>query len=149
MLQGAILLIIIAPVIVINCSPWQPLYLSNIFGIAVWVVGFLFEVVGDYQLHRFLQNSPVKGAIMTEGLWKYTRHPNYFGESMMWWGIWFIALSTTYGFFTIISPLLLTYLLLYVSGIPLAEIGFKNNLAYQEYAERTSSFIPWLPKNLS
>lgn len=147
MLQGAILLIIMAPVIIINCSAWQPWHMINFLGLSLWIIGFLCETIGDYQLHRFLQKTRSQGQIMTQGLWKYTRHPNYFGESMMWWGIWIIALSSPYGVLTIISPLLLTYLLLYVSGIPLAEISFKNNLAYQEYAQRTSSFIPWPPKD--
>jgi len=83
---------------------------------------------------------------MTHGLWKYTRHPNYFGECTMWWGIFFIALSVPGGWTAIISPLLLTFLLLRVSGVAMLEAKYKKDKDFQEYARRTNAFFPWFPK---
>lgn len=144
MLQGFVLLIIAYPLMLIN-SVVQNTSLNylDFLGLGIWVIGYIFEVVGDYQLKCFLSDSANKGKIMKSGLWRYTRHPNYFGEAVMWWGIWLIALSVPYGFTTIISPLLITYLLLYVSGVPMAEMFFENNVEFQQYKKETSAFFPW------
>lgn len=83
---------------------------------------------------------------MQTGLWRYTRHPNYFGEVLLWWGIFVIALPLQNGIWGIISPVTITFLLLYVSGIPLLEAKYKDNVLFQEYKCRTSSFFPWPPK---
>jgi steroid 5-alpha reductase family enzyme len=115
-------------------------------GIALWLFGFVFESVGDYQLKKFLSDPRNRGKIMQEGLWKYTRHPNYFGESCMWWGIFIIACGVPYGWTTFVSPLLLTYFLLYVSGIPLAEQQLKDNPEFKAYVRRTSAFFPWFTR---
>lgn len=146
MLQGIILLIIASPIIVINTSTNQSLGMLDLTGLLVWLIGFVFEATGDYQLHRFISNPANRGEVMTQGLWRYTRHPNYFGESVMWWGIWLIAFSVPYGWATIVSPMLITFLLLFVSGIPLAEKQFAGDAQYEAYKKRTSVFIPWLPK---
>ena len=82
---------------------------------------------------------------MKSGLWAYTRHPNYFGESVMWWGVGFLAITHNFGIFALVSPILITYLLVFVSGVPLLEKKYSNNLEFQEYAEYTSKFIP-LPR---
>ncbi len=115
-------------------------------GVIIWVVGFLFEVVGDYQLKSFVQSEANRGKIMQQGLWKYTRHPNYFGEVTLWWGIYLIALSTSGGWMTVIGPVTISFLILKVSGIPLLEKEFMKNPEFQEYARRTSTFFPLPPR---
>jgi steroid 5-alpha reductase family enzyme len=115
-------------------------------GLLVWVIGFVFESVGDSQLKRFIKNPENKGKIMDKGLWRYTRHPNYFGESVMWWGLAIMAISVQYGYIGFLSPIIITYLLLFISGVPLLEKAFKDNMEFQKYAARTSIFIPWFPK---
>ena len=146
MLQGLLMYIVSLPIIINN------LYQTELFdqyiylGIIVWVIGYIFEVIGDYQLKRFISLPKNKGKIMKSGLWKYTRHPNYFGEAVMWWGLFLIVINLKYGLYTIISPILITYLLVYVSGIPLLEKKYNNNPEFQEYAKRTSKFIPWFNK---
>lgn len=125
--------------------------LENIYlvvaGLLVWLIGFYFESVGDAQLKAFLANPANKGQVMDQGLWRYTRHPNYFGEATMWWGIFIIALGAGAPWVVIISPLTITILVRYVSGVPLLERSFKDDPAFQEYAERTSIFIPLPPKD--
>ncbi len=146
MLQGLLMLIIASPVIFINDSLQTGLQFLDFLGTAVWLIGFLFESVGDYQLAKFIQNPENKGEIMRYGLWKYTRHPNYFGEATMWWGIFIIALALPNGFWFIISPLTITLLLLYVSGVPMLEKKFADNPKFQQYARVTPKFFPWWPK---
>jgi steroid 5-alpha reductase family enzyme len=116
-------------------------------GLTTWSVGFIIESQADRQLKAFLADSSNKGKIMNQKLWKYSRHPNYFGESLMWWGIFIMVLSTPWGLWTIISPLLITYTLLKLTGVTLMEgTQFAGNLEYQQYIRQTSSFIPWFPK---
>ena len=114
----------------------------------VWLIGFFFEVVGDYQLKTFLANPKNKGKLMTPGLWRYTRHPNYFGEATMWWGIAIIALATPYGWVAIITPVLITYLLLFVSGVPMTEKSFAGKPGWDRYKRQTSIFLPLPPKEV-
>jgi len=97
-------------------------------------------------LARFRRDPANKGRIMDRGLWKYTRHPNYFGESLMWWGLWLIALEVPGGWTTIVSPILITFLLAKVSGVPMLEKRYAGNPEFQAYARRTSAFVPWFPK---
>jgi len=123
-------------------------YLIIGLGVLLWSVGFYFEARGDHELKVFKRQPQHKGKILTTGLWKYTRHPNYFGEALMWWGIWIVSLSTLslFSVLSIISPLFITYLLRYVSGVPLLEKKYENNLEFQAYAKKTSIFIPMKPK---
>lgn len=114
-------------------------------GLAVWALGFFFEAVGDYQLDRFLGNPANKGKIMRYGLWKYTRHPNYFGEVTQWWGIFIMVCTVPFGWVALISPLTITWLILFVSGIPMTEKPFAENPEFQEYKKKTSPFFPWIP----
>ncbi len=145
-LQGFLILLISYPIFLINLSPKRGLSILDYVGFFLWLVGFLFETLGDYQMLKFKKNPKNKGQIMTKGLWAYTRHPNYFGESAMWWGIFLIALSVNNGWISIFSPLLLTLLLTKISGIPMLEKKYKANVDFQAYTKRTSAFFPWFPK---
>ena len=147
LLQGALLFIIILPSLLINKSSGGGLGLLDFFGIGVWLLGFYFESVGDAQLAGFIKNPANKGKLMQSGLWAYTRHPNYFGEVTQWWGIWLIALSIPNGWFGIIGPVTITFLILKVSGIPLLEKKMENNPDFADYRQRVSVFIPLPRKN--
>jgi steroid 5-alpha reductase family enzyme len=119
----------------------------DLIGICIWAVGFLFESIGDWQLLRFKTNPQNQGKIMDRGLWAYTRHPNYFGEMVVWWGIFLITLATPGSIWTVISPLLITFLLLKVSGVTLLEKTILDTRPeYRKYMQRTNAFIPWFPK---
>jgi len=146
LLQGLILLIISYSVMVVNHSTETGWTAWDALGLCVWLVGFFFEAVGDYQLTRFKRNRANKGKIMTTGLWKTTRHPNYFGESAMWWGIFLIALSVKNGWTAIISPLIITLMLLKVSGVPMLEKKYAGNREFEAYARKTNAFFPWFSK---
>ena len=145
-LQWVFLVIIALPVFWINASQGRGLNLLDLAGVIVWGFGFLFEGISDWQLYSFKKNPINKGKIMDKGLWSYSRHPNYFGEALLWWGIFLMALNHELGLVTIIGPLLIGYLLLKVSGVPLLEKKYKNDAAYQEYARKTSVFVPWKKK---
>lgn len=148
LLQGIILLIIISPVMFAAIkAPGQ----WNIFtgiGLCCWLVGFYFQTVADYQLSVFVKKRKDKNEIMETGLWKFSRHPNYFGELMMWWGIFIIIIPIPNSLWFIISPLTITGLLLFVSGIPLLEKKQESNPAFEAYKKRTSALIPLPPKKV-
>jgi steroid 5-alpha reductase family enzyme len=147
MLQGFLLLFIAYPLILVNVLPKAGFNILDAVGIAIWATGFFFEVAGDYQLSRFIKyEKKSKSDIMTKGLWRYSRHPNYFGEALLWWGIFLIVLSTPYGWAAIFSPIIIDYLLLKVSGVPLLEKRYKDNEKYQRYAQKTNKFVPWFPR---
>ncbi|MDP8269103.1 MAG: DUF1295 domain-containing protein [Candidatus Tenebribacter davisii] len=146
MFQGLFMLIVVSPVFILHYDSGGKLGLLEILGSAVWIIGFLFESIGDLQMINFKKDPTNKGKIITSGVWKYTRHPNYFGESAMWWGIFLIVINISNGLWGIISPATITFLLLFVSGIPLLEKKYKDNPEFQEYARKTSIFIPWFPK---
>jgi steroid 5-alpha reductase family enzyme len=146
MLQGVFLILIALPIILVNGSTEAGLNLLDAVGVGLWLAGFFFEAVGDFQLSRFKKNPDNRGRIMTEGLWKFTRHPNYFGEAAIWWGIFFIALSVRNGCAAVISPLTITFLLLKVSGVAMLEKRYAGNSEFAAYARRTSAFFPWFPK---
>lgn len=145
-LQGAIILVILTPVILARRAPGGPLGPLDWLGVAVWLVGFCFEAVGDAQLLAFKRNSGNRGRFMTRGLWRYTRHPNYFGEVTLWWGVLLVGLGAGYGAIGIVSPLTITALLLFVSGIPMLERKWAGDPEFEAYRRRTSAFIPWPPK---
>jgi|SRR5580692_50285 steroid 5-alpha reductase family enzyme len=117
-------------------------------GVILALIGISFESVGDLQLLRFRANLENKGKVLDSGLWRYTRHPNYFGEACVWWGLYLMAAETTIGAWAIPGPILITFLLTRVSGVPTVEGGMrKNRKEYENYIRRTSGFIPWFPKN--
>lgn len=115
-------------------------------GSLVWATGFIFESIADWQLARFKSDPANKGRVMDRGLWAYTRHPNYFCEFLVWWGIFFITLSTPSSWWTILSPVIITVVLLKMTGIPLTEKALvEKRPGYNDYIQRTSAFIPWWP----
>ena len=147
LLQGLLLVIIAAPFLAAQHSPTPDrLGVLDIVAIPLWITGFIFESVGDLQLKRFKANPANKGKVMDRGLWRYTRHPNYFGDATQWWAFYLIAASAG-GWWTIFSPIIMTTLLLRVSGVKLLEKTLDTRPGYKEYSERTSEFIPWFPKN--
>jgi steroid 5-alpha reductase family enzyme len=142
LLQAFFLLVISSPIMLASVSSsiaWS--WFSSI-GIGVWLLGFFFQTVADYQLSVFVRQRKDKSEIMQSGLWKYSRHPNYFGEILMWWGIFIIVLPLRFGVFFIISPLTLSFLLIFVSGIPMLEKKYEGNAAFQAYKKRTPALLP-------
>ena len=147
LLQGFLLWVITLPVQVLNFTgspsiiPVGYLWL----GLLLWGVGFCFEVIGDLQLTQFLAD-PKHPKVLQTGLWRYTRHPNYFGEVSMWCGIFVIAFGAGVHAWAVVGPLLISYLVLFVSGVPILERRYKDDAAYQKYAAKTSKFFPLPPR---
>ncbi|MGM0482894.1 MAG: DUF1295 domain-containing protein [Patescibacteria group bacterium] len=146
-LQGFLLFVVASPVLIINRYSGESVSLLVFLGILIWLIGFFFESVGDAQLSRFINDPKNGGKLMMSGLWKYTRHPNYFGEVLQWWGIWVMATPFSYGFWSIIGPLTITFLILKVSGIPMLEEKMAEHPDFAEYKKRVSIFLPLPPKN--
>jgi steroid 5-alpha reductase family enzyme len=119
-------------------------------GSALWLIGFAFETVGDAQLAAFKRDPANRDRVLSTGLWRYTRHPNYFGDAVVWWGLFTIAASTPAGPWTAFGPALMTFLLARISGVPMLESRLRETRpGYAEYVERTSAFVPWPPKTVS
>lgn len=116
-------------------------------GVALWVVGVLFETVGDRQLKAFKADPANKGVIMDRGLWAWTRHPNYFGDATVWWGLWLITLAGWVSLATVLSPVLMTFFLVYVTGARLTERIMADRPGFAEYSARTSFFVPRPPRS--
>ncbi|MBN1200229.1 MAG: DUF1295 domain-containing protein [Anaerolineae bacterium] len=147
LLQGALMWLISVPLLAAQHSD-SPDHLTVIDGLGalVWLVGFIFEAGGDWQLVQFKRDPANKGQVLQTGLWRYTRHPNYFGDATQWWGYYWIALAAG-GWWSIFSPALMTFLLLRVSGVAMLEKGLsKTRPQYRDYIERTSAFVPWFPR---
>lgn len=146
LLQGVLLLIVSLP-IQFGSIPAEPAAVGALgwFGAALVVLGIVFETVGDWQLARFKAQGT--GGVMDRGLWRYTRHPNYFGDCCVWWGLYLIAAETSLGLVSIFGPALMTFLLVKWSGAALLERRLKRSKPeYEDYVRRTSGFIPWPPK---
>lgn len=146
LLQAVLLAVISSSISVIMIRSQNTVTVLDIIGLLVWCIGFFFESVGDRQLQTFVANPANQGKLMTSGLWKYSRHPNYFGELTMWWGIWLLSLSVTGGVWTIVAPLTITVLLRYVSGVPLLEKKYVGNPEWDIYQHKTSVLFPLPPK---
>jgi len=146
-LQGFLMLVILLPALVIYAYSNSVVHPLIFLGIALWIFGFSYESISDKQLKKFLSQPENKGHIMNQGLWKYSRHPNYFGEISQWWGIGIVALSNHLGWIGLLGPLTITFLIVKVSGIPLLEKKYAANAQYQQYKARTSSLIPLPSKN--
>ena len=147
LLQGALLWLISAPLLAAQLNPLSGrLTWLDIAGLIVWMIGFFFEAAGDWQLARFKANPANRGKVFSGGVWRFTRHPNYFGDAAQWWGYFLFALAAG-GWWSFFSPLLMTFLLVRVSGVTLLEKSLLNSKpGYQEYVKTTSAFIPWLPR---
>lgn len=145
-LQFVVMSIVSLPVVYGNTNMDQSLAWFNYIGIALWLLGYFFETVGDAQLKAFKKDPKNKGKIMDKGLWALTRHPNYFGNSAMWFGIFLLAISSWSGLWTIIGPVVMTIFLIFISGVRMLEKKYKGRGDYDAYKERTSAFIPMPPK---
>jgi steroid 5-alpha reductase family enzyme len=147
LLQGFLLWVISTPLLAaqLEAYPDEIIWL-DIAGFVFWIVGFTFEGMGDWQLARFKSNPENRGKVMDRGLWRFTRHPNYFGDAMVWWGYFLFALASGQAW-TIFSPLIMTFLLVRVSGAVMLERALaQRKPGYQEYMRRTSPFIPLPPR---
>jgi len=144
LLQGFFMLIISAPVWFIGLSYGGALGLWDSIGMVIFGAGFMMETIGDYQLAEFNRDPENKGKILTTGLWSVTRHPNYFGETLVWWGIGCYALSLPYGWVTLIGPAVITILLRFVSGVPMLEKKYKGRPDWEAYKAKTAAFVPFM-----
>jgi len=148
MLQGLFAYIVALPIMATTASDMQQMKFINYAGVLLWIVGFVFESVGDAQLKAFKADKNNKGKLMTEKLWRYTRHPNYFGEAVMWWGVYLVSFSGDKVLLTLISPVLMTLLLRFVSGVPMLEKKYEGREDFAAYKRQTSIFFPWFPKDV-
>lgn len=146
LLQGVLMWIISAPLIAAQTSGYPVIITPlDVIGVVLWLIGMFFEALGDLQLMLFKANPANKGKLLTTGVWRFTRHPNYFGESALWWGYYIIALVSG-SWWTVFSPIIMTWLLLRVSGVAMLERTMKLKPGYEEYMKNTSEFFPWFPK---
>jgi steroid 5-alpha reductase family enzyme len=149
LVQGAVMFVVSLPVQVglMRYNDRTGWIAAVVIGVMIWAIGFGFETIGDAQLTRFMADASNKGKVLNSGLWSWTRHPNYFGDSCAWWGIWVMAASVRPGLATIISPLVMTFTLRKVSGVPMLEHSMaKRRPGYAEYVKTTSAFVPRPPK---
>jgi steroid 5-alpha reductase family enzyme len=148
LLQGVLMWLISAPLLGATYFGSEiSIGILDFIGIFLWIVGFIFEAGGDFQLATFKKDPQNKGKVMDKGFWKYTRHPNYFGDTSVWWGYGLICLSAG-GYIQFLGSILMTALIIKVSGVALLEKSLKEQKPhYKEYIEKTSAFFPWFPKN--
>lgn len=145
----ALFLWVISLALQLGQIPKEParLTLFDLIGAILWLIGFMFEAVGDWQLARFKSDPANSGKVMDRGLWAFSRHPNYFGEMLIWWGIFVITLAVPGSWWTVVSPLVITLVLIKITGVALTEKTIlEKRPEYRAYIERTSAFIPWFPK---
>ena len=144
-LQGAILWVVSAPLLAAVLGG-PALSALDFAGAAIFLVGLALESLADHQLTRFRADPANKGRVLESGLWRYSRHPNYFGDAVVWWGLYAVAAGAG-AYWTIFAPVIMTFLLLEVSGVPLLEKSLgRSRPGYAEYVRRTSAFVPWPPK---
>ncbi len=148
LLQGTVMWVVSLPLQMGITAARPGWTIAHVIGILLWSIGLFFEAVGDWQLSRFRANPANKGRVLDTGLWSWTRHPNYFGDSCLWWGLFLIAAAHGDHLWTAIGPLTMTYFLMRISGVTLLEQTLiQERPGYAEYVQRTSSFLPWPPKN--
>ncbi len=141
-LQGVLATVIVAPQLwLMSQSSAGALSALDYLGFGVWIFGFVFEFIADAQLAAFIKIKKL-GQVMQTGLWKFTRHPNYFGEVTQWWGLFLMTLAVPFGWAFVFGPLTITFLILFVSGVPLLEKRYEGNLEWEAYKKRTPVFIP-------
>jgi steroid 5-alpha reductase family enzyme len=144
-LQAVLAWVVALPLYVMFNSA-RPIGGLDYLGLALWFVGFAWETIADWQLVRFKSQPASRGQVMDQGLWRYSRHPNYFGECCVWWGFFLLALGGG-GWWTVVSPLLMTVLLVKVSGVALLEADIAGRRpAYRDYIARTPALVPWVPR---
>jgi len=131
----------------VRCPTPKPLTAVTVLGVAVWLVGLTFEAVGDRQLKVFKADPANRGVVMDRGLWAWTRHPNYFGDAAVWWGLWLITINGWVSLATVASPLLMTYFLVHVTGARLTEKLMAGRPGFDEYRQRTAFFLPRPPRS--
>jgi steroid 5-alpha reductase family enzyme len=148
MLQGAVILVVATPVLLTIGAPGGNVVWTDLVGVLLFCFGFLFEAISDWQMTVFKKRPQNKGKIIMQGLWRYSRHPNYFGEATLWLGIFFIGLAGPYGLYGLVSPLTIAFLLLRVSGIPMLEAKYEGNPEFAAYRARTNSFFPWFARKM-
>jgi steroid 5-alpha reductase family enzyme len=146
MLQGLMMLVIALPVITIFNAEFKGQPVFSIGGSIIFLIGIIIEAVADFQLNTFRNNPVNKGHIIQSGLWNFSRHPNYFGEALLWWGLWIFSIPGTLWYITILSPVTITLLLRYVSGVPMMEEKYKNHPEWERYSKRVPVFIPGVKK---
>jgi steroid 5-alpha reductase family enzyme len=148
LLQGTLVWLISMPVQLAQYLAQPPaLGPAAMVGTALWIIGFLFEAIADWQLARFKANPANRGRVLDDGLWRYSRHPNYFGNACLWWGLWLIACDHLVGLATVFSPILMTHFLLNVTGKKLLEKRMSRARPdYADYVARTPGFFPWFPR---
>lgn len=145
LLQGALLWLISLPIqLTMGATGARRFTVWDALGELIWAAGFLMEAISDAQLAAF-KADPQKSGILDEGLWRFSRHPNYFGEAVLWWGIWLPALAVPLGWTTVVSPVVITLLLRYVSGVPLTERMMEGRPGWDEYVRRVPVFVPGPP----
>lgn len=148
-LQGALMWTVSLPVIIGNADDSPGVGPIAVMGILLWIVGLTFEAVGDYQLAKFKKDPNNATKVMDKGLWSLTRHPNYFGDALLWWGIGIVGAETGSGIFGLIGPVVMTFFLLKISGVPMLERSLsRRREGYADYVARTSGFIPRPPKKI-
>ena len=146
-LQGVIMWTVSLPVQFASADDSPGVGPIAVMGIIVWLIGLAFETVGDWQLARFKADPANQGKVMDQGLWRLTRHPNYFGDAVMWWGVGIVAAETGSGVIGFIGPAVMTWFLMRVSGVPMLEKALhKRREGYAEYVARTSAFFPRPPR---
>lgn len=149
-LQGAVMWFVSLPLQVSLSMTAQTIPSIAAGGIALWAIGLFFETVGDWQLVQFKSDPENAGQVLDTGLWRYTRHPNYFGDCLVWWGLFLVAVSQSGAWWTVISPATMTFLLLRVSGVSLLEKSLKDSKPqYADYVSRTNAFLPGIPRRRS
>ena len=147
LLQSLLMWIISVPLLAAQVSSFPAILTPlDLLGATIWTFGLLFESTADFQLTRFRADPGNHGKLFIDGLWKFTRHPNYFGEAVVWWGFYIIALAASYGW-TIFSPIVMTYLLVKVSGVAMLERTMNSKPGYEEYMRKTNAFFPWFPRS--
>lgn len=147
LLQGSLILIVSLPFLGVHLSKtYGNLFLVDYLAIVIWIIGFSFEAGGDYQLYKFKKNPNNTGKVLQTGFWKYTRHPNYFGDTIVWWSYALFSVAAG-SYWQIIGTVIMTILIIKVSGVTMLEKTLKHSKPkYQEYMKKTNAFIPWFPK---
>lgn len=144
--QALLATIVSLPVLVVATAPVVVPAPLLAIGVLLWLLGFSIEALADRQLRQFIHDSAHKGQLMTGGLWRYSRHPNYFGELTQWWAIGVIGLTLPLGWMGLLGPLFISYLIIFVSGVPLTEKAFAGRTGWEAYQRRTSMLVPWFVK---